>query len=374
MSSFLIVKTSAIGDVVQAFPVLEYLRRKFPSSKIDWLVEKGCAPLIESHPMVDKVLVADTKKWKKNIFSRKTWEEVRAFQQESKATVYDAIFDLQGNIKSGFLYRGIQAKAKIGFGWKNVSEKPNLFFTSHRYEVDPSQNIRKQYLQIIQQYFNDTTGFEPSPVVLKNTNDEKTRLEGFLTNLPMDRRYRLMVAFGSKWPNKQLTEEQWLHFLKAIAKDFDPFFLFVYGGSEEKRVAEQFHACFSSSSLCVGGMSLPYWQSLMNAVDGVLAVDSAALHLCGTTSTPSFSVFGPSLSSVYKPFDSGHYSVQGECPYGKVFEKRCPVLRTCKSAGCMRGIGTDQLIKRFAMWFSENLKDRRSDQNRCDCPPLRQLH
>ena len=46
--SILIVKTSAIGDVIQTFPVLEYLRQKFPAPQIDWVAEQEIAPFFFS--------------------------------------------------------------------------------------------------------------------------------------------------------------------------------------------------------------------------------------------------------------------------------------------------------------------------------------
>jgi heptosyltransferase I len=63
--SILIVKTSAIGDVIQTFPVLEYLRRKFPEAKIDWVVEEGIAPLLYAHPQIGEVITIRSKVWRK---------------------------------------------------------------------------------------------------------------------------------------------------------------------------------------------------------------------------------------------------------------------------------------------------------------------
>jgi len=52
----LIIKPSAIGDVVHTLPVLNLLRRKWPEAHISWLVTPACAGLLERHPQLDEVI------------------------------------------------------------------------------------------------------------------------------------------------------------------------------------------------------------------------------------------------------------------------------------------------------------------------------
>ena len=59
----LIVKLSAIGDVVHSLPVLSALKRLYPDSRIHWLVEETAAGLLQDHPLLDRVLVCPRKDW-----------------------------------------------------------------------------------------------------------------------------------------------------------------------------------------------------------------------------------------------------------------------------------------------------------------------
>ena len=52
----LIIKPSAIGDVVHALPVLNLLRRRWPGVHVSWLVTPACAGLLEGHPQLDEVI------------------------------------------------------------------------------------------------------------------------------------------------------------------------------------------------------------------------------------------------------------------------------------------------------------------------------
>ncbi len=351
MKSILIVKTSSIGDVIHAFPVLDYLREQFPGAKIDWVVEKSCADLLRAHPRIDHVLTVDTRAWRKALMAPKTRQEFAQFVSELRREKYDFLIDLQGNCKSALITLLANAQAKIGFDWKSVPEKPNVFVTTHRYFVPPELSVRKRYLHLLQCYLQEMGEISPQPVELKISAAERERLDGILAQPAIADGEPLMVCFGSKWRNKQLKEETLVELLKRIDQELQASFVFIWGDAEEQKIAEAFQAFFPTSSISVGGLSLNLWQALMTHMRGVLAVDSAALHLCGTTATPSFSIFGPSSASFYKPEGERHVAYQGSCPYGRTFVKRCPILRTCASGACMRNLDPDEIFKSFATWW-----------------------
>ncbi|MDN3506216.1 MAG: glycosyltransferase family 9 protein [Simkaniaceae bacterium] len=346
MRDFLIVKTSSIGDVIQCFHLVDYLKVRFPGCVIDWVVEKEIAPLLRAHPHLDRVLVIDTKLWRKNPF--KTQCQMSAFRKELRKKNYDTLFDLQGNTKSGCVTAFAKARQKVGFGWQDVTEKPNYFSTNVHLPISHA-NVRERYLQLVQDYFGDKDWPESKPLELRLTHEEENRLER-LEQLCFERP-RLMVCFGSNWRNKTLTEETLLAFLQRIDEKFAPSYFFIYGNENEKKIADRFERSFSRCSHSVGNLSLPLWQRFMQVVEGVISMDSAALHLCATTATPTFSLFGPSSALAYKPVGDKHYAFQGSCPYEVQFERRCPHLRTCESGACLREASVDLLFEKFdAFW------------------------
>jgi len=349
-SSILIVRTSAIGDVIHTFPVLDYLREKFPHAKIDWVVERGIVDLLAAHPSLSRVIPVDFKKWRKKIFSKATLRDAKASLTELRRTHYDLLFDLQGNGKSALVTLSAKAKVKVGFGYHSAREKMNLLATHVRFNVAETP-IRCKYLQLVQDYFQDKERKTSAPVHLRLNEKEKQRLQELLS---LKKAPWLMIATGSKWPNKQMSHETLSRFLSLVAARFSFSFLFIYGNEEEKQIADGLSLRFKERSMAVGGLSLPLWQALMYEASGVVAVDSAALHLCATTSTPSFSIFGPSLASVYKPTEEKHMAIQGSCPYGKTFVKHCSLLRTCSTGACIKDLKEDSLFQAFSFWISSN--------------------
>ena len=153
-----------------------------------------------------------------------------------------------------------------------------------------------------------------------------------------------MVACGSRWLNKKLSEKTLEELIAKIAHQENAYFYFIGGSPAEKIIADRPHSLFPRSQ-SVGGLTFSLWQALMRKMDLVIAVDSAALALCGMTKTASLSFFGPSLASVYKPLGDHHVAWQGACPYGQKFTTRCPLLRTCKTGACLKSASSDELLQ-----------------------------
>lgn len=348
--SILIVKTSAIGDVIQTFGALDYLRNKWPTAQIDWVVETGIADLLRAHPRVDHVIAIDTKVWRKAPFLSKTHQEIQAFREQLRSTHYDVLFDFQGNIKSSFVTAQARAEKKVGYGWASVREKCNLLVTHQKYTFTSDISIRLKYLGLVQSYFRDTIEYAQQGVRLKLKADEQQRLNQIVTSL---RTNPLMICFGSKWENKKISIETWLELLNKIAQD-DFSFVIIYANAAERCFAEKLVGACAGKAIAVGDLSLPLWQTLMWEVKGVIAMDSAALHLCATTHTPSLSVFGPSLARVYKPLGDKHVAVQGTCPYQKSFAFTCPALRSCMTGACIKSMQADELYSSFKNWYYSN--------------------
>lgn len=338
----LIVKTSSLGDIIQAFSVLPYLRRKFPQASIDWVVEHRFAAVVSSHPLIAKTISFEIKKIK---------EEWRSIWQELRRERYGVVFDLQGNCKSAVFTLLSRSDQKVGFGKKSVREWPNLLATHQRYEVSRSLNIRLQYINLIQQYLH-----EDVPTALEEEDQRGVRFH--ISRLDQERvqalllsEINIMVCPGSRWINKQLPVETLILFLKRVEQALHCSFLLIGGSEEEKRMCKEIQSQFPEKSRIIPPLAVPVWQNLMSEVQLLIAMDSSALHLCATTSTPSFSLFGPTAKQIFKPMGSLHAAFQGSCPYGRSFEKQCPLLRSCPTGACIRQIDPEELFECFYAWW-----------------------
>lgn len=333
----LIIKASSLGDIIHAYPVLAYIKSKYPHAQVDWIVEEPFADLVKAHPYVSKAIPVETKKWRKAPLG--SWKEISHFCKDLQSIRYDVAFDLQGNIKSGLILSRAEASDKVGFGWKTAPERPNCFFTHIKYDPPQALSIREENLFFVQSYFGDKTPFIDMPIQLKLSLDDKQKLEHILTNLQQP---TTLVCLGSAWPNKQASPEALTAFLKKLISPL----AFAWGSEKELKEVKDIAQHFPNSTI-LEKLSLPLLQNLMTHMNLVVAMDSLPLHLAGTTSTRIYGIFGPSSAAKYMPQGPNNHSCQGVCPYGRTFDRRCPILRTCPTGACIKALTGDQIFKKF---------------------------
>jgi heptosyltransferase-1 len=106
---FLVVKTSSMGDVVHALPVVSDIARAFPGAAIDWVVEESFAAIPRLHPAVTSVIPIALRRWRRSLWrpatARTTWRELRTARYALRKFAYDAVVDCQGLLKSAVVAR-----------------------------------------------------------------------------------------------------------------------------------------------------------------------------------------------------------------------------------------------------------------------------
>ena len=125
--AILIVRLSAIGDVVHTLPCLHALRTAFPEARIGWLVEQLSAPLLEGHPEIDDLFVIPKKHWRRHPVRTLLNGEKAAFYGTLRAGRWDVAVDFQGLTKSAWPAWLSGAPRRIGFGGVDGRELSPLF-------------------------------------------------------------------------------------------------------------------------------------------------------------------------------------------------------------------------------------------------------
>ena len=146
----LIVKLSAIGDVIHTLPSLEALRAQYPESRITWLIEEGALDIIRDHPCLDDIIVSKRKKWIKGIVRPtrcvQTIRECISFFKELRGKDYDIVIDFQGLFKSGILT--VLSGGKRRLGYDGTREFSSLFLNERVPPIDPDVHAVERYLHL----------------------------------------------------------------------------------------------------------------------------------------------------------------------------------------------------------------------------------
>jgi len=134
--NILIVKLSAIGDVIHTLPALAELRQRYPDADITWVVEEAAADLLTDHPHLDRVLISRRKTWLKNLRQGQLsapLREMRAFLRELRDRPYDLVIDFHGLFKSAVIVLLSGGKRKLGYD--SMQEGSGLFYNEKIPEV-----------------------------------------------------------------------------------------------------------------------------------------------------------------------------------------------------------------------------------------------
>ncbi len=147
MKRILLVKTSSLGDVIHNLPVVTDILQQHPDAHIDWLVEEAFADIPRLHPAVKQVFTVAVRRWRKQLFSKKTWCEIASFKKKLSQQPYDLIIDTQGLIKSAVMSSFAQG-TKHGMDASSARETLASFFYDKKYAVAREQHavIRNRQL------------------------------------------------------------------------------------------------------------------------------------------------------------------------------------------------------------------------------------
>lgn len=311
MRNCLVIKTSSFGDIFQTLPAVLALKNNHPDLKITWAVEKRCMSALEGIKEIDELLVVDFKTWKKSPL--KSLQDISTFVRSLKSSHYDLVLDFQANIKSAVILSLARAFEKRSF--KKVAEWPHKLVRAKRFEADPSTSLKfNQHL--IEDLVVSSKAYEP------------TIIDQYDVTIETHKKMIVMLGLGSNWSSKKLTHDEAKSLMRDLKNRFDPYFLIPSLGHEvldHQRLLDGFEGEV---------LSLPKilnYTRYLKKTDLYVGVDSALLHLARLFNVKSIGYFGPSSAVFYGSFSD----IQGSCPYGQTFIKRCSRLRSC-SAPCMR--------------------------------------
>ena len=135
----LIVKTSSMGDIVHALPLVSDLATHVPGAHIEWVLEEGFAPIPRLHPAVERVHTVALRRWRKQPFAADTWCELCAARAELRVQPYDRIIDCQGLAKSAWVAHWARGP-RTGLDRASAREPLAAFFYGQRVRVPRSQH------------------------------------------------------------------------------------------------------------------------------------------------------------------------------------------------------------------------------------------
>ncbi len=338
----LIIKLSAIGDVIHTLPALNALRRFYPDAHITWIVEEAAFPLIYGHKALDRIILSKRKKWIKDIFNpltrQKALKEIYQFIKNVRDTKYDIIIDFHQLLKSGILVWLAKGKRKAGFdrGMEHMEES-QIFLNEKIPPVSMEIHALKRNLMLIEAMgiFWEKIEYK-IPINIKN---EKAAA-GLLIKHGIKENF-IILNPAAKWKTKLWQNHKWAELGDILIKDYHIPVIFT-GSPEDCHLVEDICARMGEKPInLTGKTSLKSLGALYRMANMVITTDTGPMHLAAAVETPVTAIFGPTAPWRTGPFGSMHKVVRKSMNCSPCFKRTCPYGHN----NCMKSITAHDVIK-----------------------------
>lgn len=303
----LLIRTSALGDVVHALPVLTALRRHLPEARIAWVVEEWIAPVVADHPDLDLAIPVRLRAWGKVPFARSTLRGVRELRRALRSFAPDVALDLMGNHKAGALAALSPARRRIGLA-RAYRREPSSALWINKGVAPRGPHAVDRMLSVL-----DGLGLPQEPADFGAAKIFRAEPEAIRRQLAEHPEPYVLLHAGAGWANKIYPAAWW----GAVARRIEAstgLRTRVAVASGEERLAEEVVAHSAGAAQAVEAHDLPTLAALIRQASLVLGGDSGPTHLAHALGVPILMLMGPTDPARHGPYGAPHLALWKELP------------------------------------------------------------
>jgi ADP-heptose:LPS heptosyltransferase len=340
-----IVRLSAIGDVIHGMPIACALRERFRDALLTWVVEERAADVLRGHPALDRLIVL-RRGWLKSPLA--VWR----LHRELRALRLDVAIEAQGLSKAAIAAWLSGAKRRIGPGgcW---GRELSPWLNTELVDGDGLHPVERG-LRLL-----GPLGIE-SPVVRFQVPDfpaDRAAAEGLLRREGFHEAF-VLVASGAGWPSKLWPVERHAAVAAYLGRRWGLPTLLTWGSSEERARAEAIAAGACGHARVAPKLTLLELAALARRARFCLGADTGPLHLAAAVGATCVGLYGPWPAETHGPWGAQHVIVQKMCMQGSTRQRRRA------GPACMEAIDVpavceacDRLLARNPAWLPNTGRD-----------------
>jgi lipopolysaccharide heptosyltransferase I len=282
----LIVRLSAMGDILHALPLAENARRA--GVAVGWAAERPFAALLAGHPGIERVFVASTRSWRAAPFSAETRRAAGALRGEIRAFAPDAVVDAQSNWKSAVFARLAAAGRRVvGLAPRRRVEPASAILCGTPVAPSPSAvHVVDEALSLL-----DPLGIPVStraPDASHLLRAPSPEADAFLAS---QKRPFVLLHPGAGWSEKCWGEERFAHLARGLIRERQISPVVSWGPGDERR-AERLRMLLPKKppmpALDFAGLARVIREAAL-----FVAGDTGPLHLADALGVRTLALYGP---------------------------------------------------------------------------------
>ena len=280
-----IVKFSSLGDIVHSMVALQFIKRSYPDSKIDWIVEEKFKGLLENNPHLNNIYSVSLQKAKKRKSFFLLFKELRKIR---KLKGYDFVIDAQGLLKSAIVSKMISTKQNVGFDKNSIREPLASIFYNKKISIAYDANSIDRNIKVICSPLNiNIEGndiFDKKPFIISAFQNKSAR------------DIYIVFVVGSTWKSRNYPKEKYVEIANKLKKKC----LVIWGNESEKRKAN-WMALQSDFIEVAPKLNLDGLKEIIKNSVLVIGNDTGPSHIAWGMNLPSIVLFGPTpINRVYQ--------------------------------------------------------------------------
>jgi heptosyltransferase-1 len=322
----LILKPSALGDVVQALPVLRLLKRHLPASEIYWWIDSSLAPLIEDDPDLTGVVRFERQRWAAPRYWGEVWQRVRWLRQQA----FDWVIDLQCLLRSGIF--AWLANGRFCVGLDEPREGARGFYDHIVQRPSALTHAVDWYLSVL-----PVLGV-PADASFQWLPERPALAASVRRQWPMNGARWIVLQPGGRWPNKRWPVEAFSELVPRLAAANPRMQFAILGGDEDRSLGEAIARVNPARCLdLTGRVTLPEMVEWIRLSELMVSNDTGPMHVAAALGTPVVALFGPTEPRRTGPYRQLDQVLQLELPCVPCLKRRCSYSKPYE---CLRAISS----------------------------------
>lgn len=334
----LLVRLSAIGDVIHALPVAYAVRQKFPEAEINWLVEERVAELISLNPYIDKIIVMPRKEWKE-IAKRNRWQALKAligFLKGLQEYNFDLVLDLHGFFKSALPVGMTKAPAR--YGAADAGEGSTLFY-NHKIKIPPEICHKvDRNLYLAEKVLGVST--EQVKFAIEPETREKEKVAELLAKYQLTAGKFIIINPYTTWETKNWHIEGYRELAERIKKELDYEVVFTGSPDDRKGIDALLDTISVQAYNFAGLTTLGELTALYSKAELYIGGDTGPMHLAVAVDLPVVAIMGPTNPQIYGPYGDSNIVVRdNNLSCLNCWKRKCP-----NKQECMKNVTVEQVF------------------------------